>query len=89
MDVQEQKMGSGLNWQVIHKRFNNVLSIIVVCLGLYLIVSPLIPSWQFWWNKKQGFNQPEYVTAAINNNATTIPDDNRFSYSKYWFRCGN
>jgi sortase A len=65
-----------------HRHLNNYLTIAVVGLGLYLIVSPLIPAMQFWWRKSHGFNQPEYVTSVLNgytNNSVSMPEDNRIA----------
>lgn len=54
----------------------------MVGLGLYLIAAPLVPGLLFWWNKRQGFEQAEYVEAVVNDESVSsdiIPDDNRIA----------
>jgi LPXTG-site transpeptidase (sortase) family protein len=70
----------------LHRQINNLLSVAVIGVGLYLIAAPLIPAVQFWWHQRYGFEQAEYVTAAINSDTATsdettatIPDDNRLA----------
>lgn len=66
----------------LHHQINNLLSVVVIGLGLYLIIAPLVPALQFWWQKRHGFAQTEYVEAVVNNRPVSediIPDDNRIA----------
>lgn len=77
-------MGTDIDWSTVHRRLNILLSAVVIGLGLYLIVSPLIPAFQFWWHKKQGFEQPAYVTSVLDGSsssqtAAAMPEDNRLT----------
>lgn len=44
------------------RRFNNVLSVVIVLLSLYIIVSPFWPNISFWW-KSLTNSQPALVKA--------------------------
>lgn len=43
-----------------HRRFNNWLSLLVVCLGLYLVVTPWLPQIDLWWHRLS-FKPPAYA----------------------------
>jgi LPXTG-site transpeptidase (sortase) family protein len=51
------------------RRINNALSIIVVCLSLYIALSPLWPGMSFWWRTHFG-RKPALVVAN-----TPVPTD--------------
>lgn len=65
----------------LHK-FNNFLSFVVVALGLYIALIPLLPTIQLWWKQRGGVHVPysgalanASVNASKDNNP--IPKDNR------------
>jgi len=59
------------------RRFNNLLTIIVAALALYLIVWPFIPKADFWW-KSTTHSNPPLVTAVIKSKPGAVrpPKDN-------------
>lgn len=60
------------------RRFNNVLTLVVVGLGLYLIIVPLLPEVSFWLKKHTG-RIPDTVSYSADNTPNTkpTPQDNR------------
>jgi LPXTG-site transpeptidase (sortase) family protein len=59
-------------------RFNNLLSLVVLIVGLYLIIWPFIPKLDFWWQSARHYNPP-LVTAiakAKKPNSVPAPADN-------------
>ncbi|PID31740.1 hypothetical protein CR970_04190 [Candidatus Saccharibacteria bacterium] len=65
------------------KRFNDVLSFVVLGLGLYITIMPLLPVVQFWWQQRQGVVIPYSGKLADNSGSETrkqqkpTPQDNR------------
>lgn len=62
--------------------FNNFLSVLVVLLGLYIAVIPVLPALQLWWNQREGVLVPySGVLADASQNANKqnkpIPKENR------------
>lgn len=59
------------------RRFNNVLTILVFGLGLYLILMPLWPQINFWLTKRD--NQNPYQSSLNQNNSDkkAIPTENK------------
>lgn len=66
------------NNQVGLRRFNNVLTIIVIGLGLYLILMPLLPQLSYWLQKRTGKISNEIVYSDDGKDGSKpIPEDNR------------
>ena len=62
MIVLSQKKHSGL------RTFNNVLTIIVVLLGVYIIVTPFLPRLTYWWqNRNKSANSIPYKSNLSEN----------------------
>jgi LPXTG-site transpeptidase (sortase) family protein len=64
------------------RTFNNILSIFVLLLGIYIAVMPLLPVLQLWWKQKNGVHVPYSGTLSdISSNAIKDnkpkPKDNR------------
>ncbi len=64
------------------KRINDILSVFVVGLGLYIALIPALPAIQLWWTQRGGVNIPysgELANASVNGNKKDkpIPSDNR------------
>lgn len=63
------------------RRFNHVLSLIVVALSLYIIIFPFIPQLTFWWqgmfSSDSGFIYQSQLDISEDENKKPIPDDNR------------
>lgn len=64
--------------QVGLRRFNNFLTIVIIGLGLYLIIMPLLPQFSFWLKKRTG-NISDTVAYSNDgkNGSKPIPQDNR------------
>jgi LPXTG-site transpeptidase (sortase) family protein len=57
-----------------------ILTVVAVSVAIYLIIMPIIPGLIFKWHKATGFKQPQYVSAALNNqSAAELPKDNRLA----------
>lgn len=56
-----------------HRKCNNILTTIVICLGVYILALPLIPMIVYWWQDQQGFSTPLYITST----KQPIPKENR------------
>lgn len=57
--------------------FNDILSVVVICLGLYLILTPLLPQFTYWINKKTGKVSNTMPYADNKPDSKPIPQDNR------------
>ncbi len=66
------------------RQFNNVLSIVIVALGIYIFATPWLPQANFWWRQKFGA-KPSLVIASTNSQpdqpnsdkpTETFPQDN-------------
>jgi len=59
------------------RRFNNLLTVVVVVFALYLIAWPFVPKLDFWWNSTTHYNPP-LVTAIIKSKPGDVqpPKDN-------------
>lgn len=63
-----------------HRKINNILTVVVLGLGIFLLVAPYLPSIDFWAKKRSGFEIPPYAVKAENGRgATNIPQDNRLA----------
>ena len=64
--------------QVGLRRFNNILTILVIGLGLYLIIMPLLPQLSYWLQKRTGkiSNTIAYSDDG-KDGSKPIPQDNR------------
>lgn len=64
-----------------HRKINNILTVLVVGLGFYLVLSPVLPSLDFWWRKRTGFDVPAYAESTNTNQTPPedIPKDNRLA----------
>ncbi len=64
-----------------HRRFNNVLSFIVIALGLYIAIAPFWPSIVFIFQDKSPETRAPYVGQLADSEGSTtnkdIPTDNR------------
>ena len=60
------------------RRFNNFLSVIVIALGIYITVTPILPELQFLFKKKTGHISSELNYSDKNEpGKKPIPKDNR------------
>ncbi|HTE57275.1 MAG TPA: class E sortase [Verrucomicrobiae bacterium] len=55
------------------RRFNNMLSMVVIVLCLYVLLAPLFPQAAFWWRKSVVKKSPPLVTAAEGKGPEVIP----------------
>lgn len=64
-----------------HRKINNILTAIVIGMGLYLMLAPYMPSIDFWFKKRSGFNEPSYAVQSVDGEqgTATIPSDNRLA----------
>lgn len=66
------------NNQVGLRRFNNCLTIVVIGLGLYLIIMPVLPQIMFWLQKRTGNISNTIVYSDDGKDGSKpIPQDNR------------
>lgn len=56
-----------------HRKINDVITIVVVCLGIYIIALPLAPMIVYWWQSQQGFSTPLYISST----KQPVPKENR------------
>lgn len=54
---------------------NNILSIIVLILGLYVLLAPFLPQFEFWWDKSVVKDVPPLVQAEENRTPPAPPPD--------------
>lgn len=61
------------------RQFNNLLTVMVVCLGLYLILAPLLPQLAFWVKDLSGQTNNITYSSNLNDNqgGKPIPSENR------------
>lgn len=60
------------------RRFNNLLTIIVISVGMYLIIMPFLPQISFWFKQKTGKINNDIVYSEDNKpGSKPIPQDNR------------
>lgn len=64
------------------RNFNNLLSLVVIGLGIYIALVPVIPAIEFWWKQRSGVHIP--YSGALANASTNgdkenkpIPNENR------------
>lgn len=57
-------------------RFNNILSVVVIALCLYVLLAPLFPQVAFWWRKSVVKKSPPLVQVAEGKQPETIPAEN-------------
>lgn len=67
-----------------HRKINNILTVLTVSLGVYLLLSPLLPAIDFWWQKRGGFDVPAYARSGEDENSKSlpvelIPEENRLA----------
>lgn len=62
----------------VHRKINNLLTAVVVGFGLYLILSPILPSIDFWFQKRAGFDVPAFASSS-EVKPEDIPTDNRIA----------
>lgn len=70
-----------------HRRANDILTLFVVVLAVYILLAPLLPNIQFWWEGKTGAKLPAYVAAALaeqhtDTQSTPVPSENRIAIPK-------
>lgn len=58
------------------RRFNNMLSMVVVMLCLYVLLAPMFPQAAFWWRKSVVKKSPPLVTAAEGKGPEVMPAEN-------------
>ena len=63
------------------RKFNNVLSVIVICLGLYIAVTPFLPQFRYWFRDKSPEHTAPYagqLASSVGSNADApAPAENR------------
>lgn len=64
-----------------HRRFNNLLSVVVIALGLYIAITPFLPQIAYWFRDKSPEVSAPYVGELANeensDTSTPIPSENR------------
>lgn len=66
------------NNQIGLRRFNNLLTVIIIGLGLYLIIIPFLPEINYWLQKRMGKISNTIVYSNDGKaNSKPIPQDNR------------
>lgn len=65
-----------------HRRFNDILSVIVAGLALYILVSPLLPNITLWWQQKTDKSgghvyETDLLPADTNIDLKPTPKENR------------
>jgi LPXTG-site transpeptidase (sortase) family protein len=71
-----------IRWRTFHGRLNKILFLVVLVLGLYLILFPIVPAISFWWSRANGFTPTPYVATAIQKKQMPdgqMPLDNRLA----------
>ncbi len=61
------------------RKLNNLLTIVIICLGMYLIISPLLPQANYWLRHITGRTGtiPYVNSLNISGNQKPIPKENR------------
>ncbi len=63
------------------RKFNNLLSAVVIALGLYISINPLIPQFAYWFRDKSPDHTAPYsgqLAEEVGSKATSpLPNDNR------------
>lgn len=62
-----------------HNKLNNILTSIVIGFGCYLLLAPLTPAFDYWVQKRSGFDLPAYVTQVASDQQPPVPTDNRLA----------
>lgn len=74
------KTGGGQSKVSMHRKINNILTVIVIGLGSYLLFAPFMPSIDFWVKKRGGFDAPSYAIKTEDKKVVAdIPSDNRLA----------
>lgn len=74
------KIGGGQPKVSMHRKINNILTVIVIGLGSYLLLAPFTPSIDFWVKKRGGFDTPSYaIKTDVKKAVADIPSDNRLA----------
>lgn len=62
------------------KRFNDILSLVVIVLGLYIVLLPFLPQVSYWFRDKSPNSIAPYAGAlaeSVGSDSTKTPDGNR------------
>jgi sortase A len=65
---------------MVHRKFNNFITIMVVVFGAYILSALVLPYLYFWWGQQVGFNVPAYAVVSQTKqdvNSYAIPSENR------------
>ncbi len=57
------------------KTFNDILTVIVIFMGMYIVITPLAPSILYWWQKRSDSNQGYKYQSNLTQ--TDAPDDTK------------
>lgn len=68
-----------------HRRTNEMLTVFVVITALFILVTPLLPNLDYWWNGQRSPVTPVYARAVVEGETPppgTVPKDNRIVIPK-------
>jgi LPXTG-site transpeptidase (sortase) family protein len=61
--------------QQFHRRINNALTIFVVLLGLYMVLSPFVPQFIWWISPPKAADQPQTLHVSSSQSTASITGD--------------
>ena len=65
-----------------HSRLNDALTVLVILLGFYLVITPLWPQIYFWFKKEPSLNSYLYSEDNTNNNSTDNKTEDELNGNK-------